>query len=87
MKYLDRDEILSKLGFETKPSIGQAIISALGPFGVGMLLGAGVALLLAPKSGRELSYEIRNRVSRESSAGRVDAKTGNGGLEPERRSV
>jgi len=41
MKYLDKDEILSRLGFETKSSIGEKIVNALGPFGVGLTLGAG----------------------------------------------
>jgi gas vesicle protein len=65
MKYLDRDELLSKLGLERKPSAGEWLMGALAPFGVGMLVGAGIALLLAPKSGRELREGIRHRVRRE----------------------
>ena len=35
---------------------------ALGTFGVGLLVGAGVALMLAPKPGRELRGDIRRRL-------------------------
>lgn len=69
MKYLDADELLSKLGLERRPSSGESLLGALVPFGVGMLVGAGVALLLAPKSGRELRAGIRHRVHRERLAG------------------
>lgn len=65
MKYLDKDELLSKLGLERKPSAGEWLVGALGPFGVGVLVGAGIALLLAPRSGRELREDIRHRVRRE----------------------
>jgi hypothetical protein len=69
MSYLNKEELLAKLGLETRPSVGQAILSALGPFGIGLLVGAGVALLLAPKSGRDLRGDIRSKISRESSDG------------------
>ena len=64
MKYLDGDELLSKLGLARRPAAGDLLVGALVPFGVGMLVGAGIALLLAPKSGRELRAGIRNRVHR-----------------------
>ena len=87
MNYLDKDELLSQLGLETKSSLGHSIISALGPFGVGMLVGAGVALLLAPKSGRELREDIRNKVSQEGYTGPAKAKVGNGEFESDGRTV
>jgi YtxH-like protein len=62
-EYLDKDAIVSKLGFEPRPSTGERLVSALGLFGVGVLVGAGVALLLAPKSGRELREDIRSKVA------------------------
>ncbi len=65
MKYLDGDELLSKLGLARRSSAGELLAEALIPFGVGILVGAGIALLLAPKSGRELRAGIRNRVRRE----------------------
>ncbi len=38
--------------------------SGVGPFLVGALLGAGVALLLAPRSGEETQQELRERAAR-----------------------
>jgi hypothetical protein len=61
--YLDKDALVSKLGLEPKASAGDKLISALGLFGVGVLVGAGVALLLAPKSGKDLRDDIRNKVT------------------------
>ena len=61
--YLDKDALVSRLGFEAKASSGEKLVSALGLFGVGVLVGAGVALLLAPKSGRDLRGDIMNKVS------------------------
>jgi gas vesicle protein len=61
---LDRDEILALLGLEKKPSTGDWLAGALGTFGVGLLVGAGIALILAPKPGHELRREIRDRLRR-----------------------
>jgi len=47
MKYLDGDELLSKLGLARRSSAGELLAEALIPFGVGILVGAGIALLLA----------------------------------------
>jgi uncharacterized membrane protein YebE (DUF533 family) len=68
LKKMDKDEILTSLlgsvGLQTKESDGARVASALGTFGVGLLVGAGLALLLAPKPGRELRQDLRARVSR-----------------------
>jgi YtxH-like protein len=64
LKNLDKDEILEMLGLETKQSTAKWVASALGTFGLGMLVGAGVALMLAPKPGRELRGDIRDRLRR-----------------------
>lgn len=58
MSLLDKDELLSKLGLETTPSFGRSLASALGPFGIGMLVGAGIALLLTPRTGKELRDQL-----------------------------
>jgi len=60
---LDKNEILSLLGVETKPTTVGWITGTLGTFGVGLLVGAGLGLVLAPKPGRELRGSIRNRLS------------------------
>lgn len=87
MSYISKDDILAKLGLETKPSAGQMIVSAIGPFGVGMLLGAGVALLFAPKSGRKLREDIRTRINTDAFVGHTESKMNNSGMEANRRPV
>lgn len=61
---LDKDDLLGLLGLEKKPSTGAWLTGALGTFGLGMLVGAGIALILAPKPGRELREDIRERLRR-----------------------
>jgi len=64
LKNLDKDEILGLLGLETKQSTGSWLAGTLATFGIGMLVGAGVALMVAPKAGRELRGDIRERLRR-----------------------
>jgi hypothetical protein len=64
LKNMDKEDILGLLGLETKASTGGWLASTLGTFGLGILVGAGVALMLAPKPGRELRGAIRNRLRR-----------------------
>lgn len=52
MNYLDKDELLSKLGLERRPSATSSLLSALGPFALGILVGAGVVFFLAPRLGQ-----------------------------------
>ena len=59
---LDKDDLLGLLGLEKKPSTGAWLSGALGTFGLGMLVGAGIALILAPKPGRELREDLRDRL-------------------------
>jgi hypothetical protein len=63
LKDLDRDDVLGLLGLSTTQSTASHLAETLGVFGVGLLVGAGVALLLAPKPGRELREDIRTRIS------------------------
>ena len=66
LRNLDKDDLLGVLGLETKTSTGAWLAGALGMFGVGLLVGAGLGLLLAPKPGRELRDDIRERLRRNS---------------------
>ena len=52
------------LGLESKQSTASWMAGTLGTFGVGLLVGAGIALMLAPKPGRELRGDIRERLRR-----------------------
>jgi len=62
LKHLDRDDFLNLLGLESKPTTVGWMTGTLGTFGVGLLVGAGIGLMLAPKPGRELRGEIRGRL-------------------------
>jgi hypothetical protein len=63
---MDNDEQLGILGPETKRSFANRLPVPLGAFGIGLLVGAGVALLLAPKSGSELRHNLRAKLHRNS---------------------
>lgn len=62
LKKLDRADILAMLGLETKSSTASWLAGALGTFGAGLVVGAGLALMLTPKPGRELRGAIRDRM-------------------------
>ena len=55
-KFSDRlastDDLLRALGLETRRTARQAMAEATGWFGAGILVGAGIALLLAPRGDR-----------------------------------
>jgi len=59
---LDKDDILGALGLQSKPSGSTWMLGTFGLFGLGVLVGAGVALLLAPKPGEELRRDIGTRL-------------------------
>jgi gas vesicle protein len=61
LKDLNKDDILAALGLETKTGLSQRLLGTLGIFGAGLLVGAGVALMLAPKSGTELREDLGER--------------------------
>jgi hypothetical protein len=62
LRDLDRDDLLNLIGLQTRRTTADWILPMLGIFGVGVLVGAGVGLLLAPKPGRELREDLRNRL-------------------------
>lgn len=62
IKDIGKDDVLNVLGLETKTSTTGHLLATLGIFGIGLLVGAGVALLVAPKPGRELRQDIRSRL-------------------------
>ena len=64
LRNLDKDDLLGLMGLETKSSTAGYLAGTLGTFGVGLLVGAGIALLLAPKPGSELREDIRGKLRR-----------------------
>lgn len=57
-----RDQIAEALGLATRSRATDAL-GGFGLFAVGVLVGAGLALLFAPKSGDELREDLGERVS------------------------
>jgi gas vesicle protein len=55
------DDILAALGLERRRSFPTSMIPLASGFAAGALVGAGLALLFAPKSGREIRHELRQR--------------------------
>jgi hypothetical protein len=64
LKDMDKDDFLALIGLQSKRSFSNELLSGLGTFGIGLLVGAGVALLLAPKPGRDLRQDIRAKMQR-----------------------
>lgn len=65
LKDLDKDDMLGVLGLETRRSAGDWVLPAVGFFGLGLLVGAGLGLMLAPKSGADLRGDLRTRLHRD----------------------
>jgi gas vesicle protein len=62
IRNLDKDDFLGLLGLESKHSFTNRLLGTLGTLGIGVLVGAGVALLLAPKAGGELRHDLRAKL-------------------------
>jgi gas vesicle protein len=62
LRDLSKDDLLSALGLTSKPSTSERLLGTLTIFGVGLLVGAGAALLLAPKSGEALRADLGERL-------------------------
>lgn len=64
LRDMDKDDLLGYLGLQSKRTFTSELLGTLGTFGIGLLVGAGVALLLAPKPGRDLRQDIRSKIQR-----------------------
>ena len=64
---IDRDDLLGRLGLERRTPTGD-FFTSLGLFAVGVLVGAGLGLMFAPKRGEEMRSALndawRNRSRR-----------------------
>ncbi len=57
-----KEDIASAVGLEARSSPTGDMLTAFAIFGTGMILGAGLALLLAPKAGHEMRHDIAEKV-------------------------
>ena len=80
IKNMDKNDLLGMLGLEARRSDTSRVLKTLGTFGIGLVVGAGVALLLAPKAGNELRQDLRTKFRRDGK-GKADGDTvaGHGG--------
>jgi len=82
LRDFSKDDVLAALGLTSKPSASERLLGGLSIFGVGLLVGAGVALLLAPKSGQALRADLGERLRHRRNEGESpqppEAETPNG---------
>lgn len=67
LKYLqdiDKDDVLEALGLEERSSAWATTFGTIGIFALGCLVGAGIGLAFAPKSGEEFRTELGDRMRR-----------------------
>jgi hypothetical protein len=57
----DLDDGLELVGLQRRPGRAGKILAGAGLVAAGMVVGAAIGLILAPKSGRELRRDIRER--------------------------
>jgi gas vesicle protein len=55
---ITRDDVLSRMGLQRRTEAVDYILPSLGLFGVGIMVGAGLGLMFAPKRGAELRTDI-----------------------------
>ena len=69
-----KDDLAQIVGLQTRPAPGSELAGAFGIFGAGLVIGAGLALLFAPKVGSELRQDLTQRG--QDLAGKVTDKVG-----------
>ena len=59
LRNLDKEDVLNKIGLQ---SYSRGIVPGATLFGLGLLLGAGIGILFAPKAGSDLRHDLMGRV-------------------------
>ena len=63
IRNLSKDDVLAALGLQTRSSALSSVFGSIGLIGLGMIIGAGAALMMAPKSGRELREDLSTKLN------------------------
>jgi hypothetical protein len=63
IRNLSKDDLLAVLGLQTRSSTVGNVFGSIGLIGLGMVIGASAALMMAPKSGRELREDLSTRLN------------------------
>ena len=61
---LDRDQVFATLGMESRRSTLEKATYAMALVGTGVLVGAGLGLMFAPRAGQQLREDLRLRMRR-----------------------
>lgn len=57
-----QQEIANAIGLHARSAPPTNVLAGFGIFGAGMLLGAGLGLLFAPKAGQEVRHDLAEKV-------------------------
>ena len=63
IRNLSKDDLLAVLGLQTRSSTASDVFGSIGLIGLGMVIGASAALMMAPKSGRELREDLSTKLN------------------------
>lgn len=61
-KAINKDDILSALGLQTKRSMGAQILPVSSALAIGAAVGVCVGLLVAPRTGKEMRRQIKEKL-------------------------
>lgn len=61
---VDKDDVLDLIGLEERRTAADKMVPALALFGAGVLVGVGLGLMLAPKPGRELRQDVKQKLAK-----------------------
>lgn len=65
---VDKDDLLDLIGLEERRTSTDKLVPALALFGAGVLVGVGLGLMLAPKTGRELRQDVKQKLHKGAAA-------------------
>ncbi len=57
-----KEDIASAVGLQARTSMTVDVATAFAIFSIGMVLGAGLALLFAPKTGQEIRHDLGEKL-------------------------